>query len=96
MVNSHLALYSDCNQFADTHKLFRSIRTRNVISWNTLISGSAKIGDTSASVTSFRLKQQKEGGFDSITMISIIPSFRCPEDLPCGMSFYGSSNQEWV
>lgn len=88
VMNALLAMYSDCDQFADTRNLFRSMRGRNVISWNTLITSCAKIGDYNSCVAAFR-QMQEEVNFDLVTVISILPSFYRPEDLCCVMCFHG-------
>ncbi|KAJ6804878.1 pentatricopeptide repeat-containing protein-like [Iris pallida] len=88
VMNTLLALYSDCDCFDDALKLFATIRARNAVTWNTVISGWARIGDTEASVASFQQMQQNEVEFDSITLISMVANFNRPEDLYHGMSFH--------
>ncbi|ONK61463.1 uncharacterized protein A4U43_C08F30180 [Asparagus officinalis] len=88
VMNALLALYSDCNQFSDICKLFHRLRARNVVSWNTLISVWARIGDAKASVASFCQMQEEETNFDLITIINILPSFYQHQDLYTGILFH--------
>ncbi|KAJ0975995.1 hypothetical protein J5N97_017960 [Dioscorea zingiberensis] len=88
VMNGLLSMYSACDQFDASLKLFHKMKARNVISWNILISGLVKISDTEGSVVLFRQMGQEGVKFDVITLISIIPGFNQVDEKAKGMSFH--------
>ena len=71
--NALLAFYSDCGQLSSCFKLFLKTALRDVISWNTLISGCVHNGDTEKAVALLYEMQREECKLDLVTLISIIP-----------------------
>ncbi|KAJ8618981.1 hypothetical protein MRB53_015167 [Persea americana] len=88
LLNALMAVYSDCDKFSTSLKLFHTMSVRNVISWNTLISACVQKGDSAVVVAFLHQMQQEDVKFDLITMISILPIFCKVEDLVQGMSIH--------
>ncbi|XP_042453474.1 putative pentatricopeptide repeat-containing protein At3g01580 [Zingiber officinale] len=88
VMNALLALYCDCGQLSTSLKLFYRIHARSVISWNTLIGGFSKTGDTESCITLFHMMGQEGVRFDLVTLIGIVSSFYIAEDAACGMFFH--------
>ncbi|KAF8405031.1 hypothetical protein HHK36_009927 [Tetracentron sinense] len=87
--NALLAFYSDFSQLPSSIKLFHKMAIRNVVSWNTLISGSVRNGKTGDAVALLRQMQQEGVDFDLVTMISVLPSYCETENLVQGMAVHG-------
>ncbi|XP_010916614.2 pentatricopeptide repeat-containing protein At5g39350 [Elaeis guineensis] len=88
VTNALLALYSDCGQFSATLKLFDKMQVPNVVSWNTLISGWAKLRNIEASISSFCKMRQEGVQFDMVTLISLLTCVYLVEDLARGKSIH--------
>ncbi|XP_008805285.2 pentatricopeptide repeat-containing protein At5g39350-like [Phoenix dactylifera] len=88
VTNALLALYADCGQFSVNLKLFDKMQVRNVVSWNTLISGWAKLRNIEASISSFCKMRQEGVQFDVVTLISILTCLYLVEDLARGKSIH--------
>ncbi|XP_077214149.1 pentatricopeptide repeat-containing protein At5g39350-like isoform X2 [Tasmannia lanceolata] len=93
VLNALLALYSDCGQFSSSLELFHNIPIRNVISWNTLISGCVRNGDKGTAIACLRQMQQEDVRFDLVTVISILPIFCLAEDLVEGTTIHGHASK---
>ncbi|MQL71246.1 hypothetical protein Taro_003551 [Colocasia esculenta] len=91
VMNVLLAMYNDCGRHSLSVKLFHQMSARNLVSWNTLISGSAQTGYIGTSVSFFHQMLKQGCRFDVITLISILPILCGLEDLTIGMSFHGHS-----
>ncbi|PIA46299.1 hypothetical protein AQUCO_01500068v1, partial [Aquilegia coerulea] len=89
--NALLAFYSECDKLSIAINLFHRMVTRNVISWNTLISSCVHHGDMRSAVTFLQQMQQECVKFDLVTVISILPCFCESEELIHGMSVHGYS-----
>jgi hypothetical protein len=46
VMNAVLAMYADCGELSNSYKLFEKMEVRMLISWNTIISGYAEIGES--------------------------------------------------
>ena len=89
VTNALLALYSDRHQFSSSVQLFNTMSVRNVVSWNTLISGYAHNGDVEKA-TAVLHQMHKDGmELDLVTLISILPVFSERKDLSQGMAIHG-------
>ncbi|KAM0013953.1 putative tetratricopeptide-like helical domain superfamily, DYW domain-containing protein [Helianthus debilis subsp. tardiflorus] len=70
--NSLIFMYSKCGSMKDAVRIFHKMKTQDVISFNTLITGFAAQGDGFAAIDTMR--KMKEHGFqpDRITYISVL------------------------
>ncbi|KAK3015778.1 hypothetical protein RJ639_005433 [Escallonia herrerae] len=87
--NALLAFYSDCCMLTSAISLFRRMEVRNVISWNTLISGCAHNRDVENAVILLQRLQQEGLELDSVSLISVLPCFNETENLVQGMAIHG-------
>ncbi|KAM4117941.1 hypothetical protein ACJW30_02G164100 [Castanea mollissima] len=88
VTNALLAFYSDCHQLSSSVQLFNTTAVRNVVSWNTLISGYVHNGDVEKA-TALLHQMHKDGmELDLVTLISIIPVFSERKDLLQGMAIH--------
>ncbi|KAF5205599.1 Pentatricopeptide repeat-containing protein [Thalictrum thalictroides] len=89
--NALLAFYSECYKLSTSISLFRRMVTRNVISWNTLISSCVHHCDMRNAITFIQQMQQENVKFDLVTVMSILPCYCDSEELIHGMSVHGYS-----
>ncbi|CAL4921121.1 unnamed protein product [Urochloa decumbens] len=88
VMNSLLAMYADCGDISTSYTLFQKMEVRMLISWNTMISGFAEIGDSEASLMLFCQMCHDEVQFDLVTLISVISSLSGSEDATVGESVH--------
>uniref|UniRef100_A0ACD5WT54 Uncharacterized protein n=1 Tax=Avena sativa TaxID=4498 RepID=A0ACD5WT54_AVESA len=88
VMNALLAMYADCGELSNSCKLFQKMEVRNLISWNTIISGYAGIGETEASVRLFCQMCQAGLQFDVVTLIGLISGISVAEDATIGESLH--------
>ncbi|GMY11760.1 pentatricopeptide repeat-containing protein At5g39350-like [Fagus crenata] len=89
VTNSLLAFYSDCHQHSSSVQLFNTMAVRNVVSWNTLISGCVHNGDVEKAVVLLHQMQKEGMELDLVTLISILPVFSETKNLLQGMAIHG-------
>ncbi|XP_050206458.1 pentatricopeptide repeat-containing protein At3g16610-like isoform X1 [Mercurialis annua] len=97
--NALLAFYSDCSHFAYSLKLFHNMDTRDLLSWNTLISKFVQIGEAEKAAELFHQLQKDGLALDVVTLLSILPMFCGNENqghLGQGMSFHGYAIKKGV
>ncbi|XAR73982.1 hypothetical protein NMG60_11008126 [Bertholletia excelsa] len=87
--NSLLAFYSNCNHLFSAFRIFHRMATRNVISWNTLISGCINNGEVTKAFSLLQHMRQEGINFDLVTLVSILPRYDGPEKLLEGMAIHG-------
>ncbi|KAK1288684.1 Pentatricopeptide repeat-containing protein [Acorus calamus] len=89
--NALLESYADCDRLSISIELFDRMVERDLISWNTLISGHVKNGDVDAAIALFKRMFHTGIKFDVVTAIGILPCFHGDEELALGMSIHGYS-----
>ncbi|KAL2522813.1 Pentatricopeptide repeat-containing protein [Forsythia ovata] len=87
--NALLAFYCDCRELAYSCKIFMRMAEKNVISWNTIISGCVDNGEAERAMLFFHQMRQEGCHFDLITLISILPSCNECENLALGLTVHG-------
>ncbi|GAB4846989.1 hypothetical protein Ancab_026001 [Ancistrocladus abbreviatus] len=87
--NMLLGFYSNFHQVSSSFKLFQKMEVRNLVSWNTIISGCAHNGDPEKALALFQQMQQENVVFDLVTLISILPCCSGSDDLIRGMAIHG-------
>ncbi|CAK9167131.1 unnamed protein product [Ilex paraguariensis] len=87
--NALLAFYCNCHQLTYSFKLFHEMAIRNVVSWNSLISGCVQNGEAKEAV--FLVHQMQEGGmdFDLVTLVSVVTCYGEIKNLVQGMALHG-------
>ncbi|KAF8718146.1 hypothetical protein HU200_025634 [Digitaria exilis] len=88
VTNALLAMYADCGDISTSYKLFQKMEVRKLISWNTMISGFAEIGDSETSLLLFCQMCQEEVQFDLVTLIGVISSLFVSKDAMIGESVH--------
>ncbi|KAL9665046.1 hypothetical protein QQ045_020455 [Rhodiola kirilowii] len=70
--HSLITMYSSCGELDEARKVFDEIPVRDVVSWNSIISGYSKLGFAREAVGLFR--EMREGGFhpDEMTLVSVL------------------------
>ncbi|CAA3015942.1 pentatricopeptide repeat-containing At3g05240 [Olea europaea subsp. europaea] len=87
--NALLAFYCDCRELAYSCKIFMRMIEKNLVSWNTMISGCVDNGEAEQAMAFFRQMRQEGFHFDMITLISILPSCNECENLALGLTVHG-------
>ncbi|CAN6321198.1 unnamed protein product [Urochloa humidicola] len=88
VTNALLAMYADCGDISTSYTLFQKMQVRMLISWNTMISGFAEIGDSEASLMLFCHMCHEEVRFDLVTLIGVISSLPGSEEATIGESVH--------
>ncbi|KAL6660231.1 hypothetical protein ACP70R_002353 [Stipagrostis hirtigluma subsp. patula] len=88
VINALLAMYADCGAISTSYTLFQKMEVRMLISWNTIISGFAEIGDSEASVRLFCDMRQADVHYDLVTLIGLISSLSVSDDATVGESVH--------
>lgn len=82
-------LYAKCRQINEAYKMFERMPQRDLVSWNTVISGFAQNGLAKAAIK--LVSEMQEGGQkpDSITLVSVLPAVADIKSLRIGKSIHG-------
>eukprot|EP01018_Ginkgo_biloba_P037431 Gb_29873 [translate_table: standard] len=72
--NSLVAMYAKCGSLEVAHQVFNKISEKDVVSWNTMITGYSQNGDTNKALKLFHQMQLEEVTPDSITIASVLPA----------------------
>lgn len=73
--NALLAFYCECHELSSSFALFNRMASRDIVSWNTLISGCVRTGQIEKAWELGRLMQKEEMKLDFVSLISILPSY---------------------
>lgn len=87
--NALLGFYSDCSHLSSSFAIFRRMMTRNVVSWNTMISGCIYNGQAENALLLFQQMQQDDVDFDLVTFVSLLPACSEVKDLMLGVAIHG-------
>ncbi|KAF7824788.1 pentatricopeptide repeat-containing protein [Senna tora] len=82
-------LYAKCRKIHDAYKMFERMPEKDLVSWNTVISGFAQNGLAKKALK--LVSQMQEGGQmpDSITLVSVLPAVADIKSLGLGRSIHG-------
>ncbi|XP_030538849.1 pentatricopeptide repeat-containing protein At5g27110-like [Rhodamnia argentea] len=83
--NALLAFYCECHELASSFALFNRMASRDVESWNTLISGCVRTGHIEKAWELCHFMQKEEMKLDFVSLISILPSYVSKDYLLQGM-----------
>ena len=72
MRNSLLNMYSKCGSMNEAHSIFDNMESRNIITWNAMISGYGQNGDGKKSIELFEKMQQEGIQPNSITFVALL------------------------
>ncbi|KAL6853868.1 hypothetical protein ACP4OV_019897 [Aristida adscensionis] len=90
--NSLLDFYLKCDKLSAASMLFRTMSRRDLISWNTMISGYSRSDLLREEARSMFKRLLSEGlGCSLTTMLAVIPSCSCSEELSFGQSLHSFS-----
>ncbi|KAK1263167.1 Pentatricopeptide repeat-containing protein [Acorus gramineus] len=89
--NALLESYVECDRLSISIQLFDQMVARDLISWNTLISGHVKNSGVDAAIALFKRMFHAGIKFDVVTAIGILPCFHGDKELALGMSIHGYS-----
>ncbi|PIN10100.1 hypothetical protein CDL12_17317 [Handroanthus impetiginosus] len=87
MFNAFLAFYCDCNELVYSFRIFDRMVLKSVVSWNTMISGCVG-GELERAMLLFYRMRQEGMNFDSVTLISILPSCHDCENRSLGFAIH--------
>eukprot|EP01018_Ginkgo_biloba_P023309 Gb_30523 [translate_table: standard] len=73
--NSLVAMYAKCRNIDVACQLFCKISRKDLVSWNTMIAGYSQNGQVNEALTLFYKMQLGNVTPDSVTMVSILPSY---------------------
>ncbi|KAG6506015.1 pentatricopeptide repeat-containing protein At4g19220, mitochondrial-like [Zingiber officinale] len=87
--NSLLGMYMECGDVKSANNLFKWMPTKDIISWNTMISQLCQNSSLKEEAQMlFRELLRSELRCNTISLIAIIPSCNCPEDLYFGKALH--------
>lgn len=89
VLNSLLAFYFDNSELVYSFRIFDRIVQKNVISWNTMISGCVDKGDAERAMLLFHHMRKAGFDFDLVTLISILPSCHVCRSSLLGLGIHG-------
>ncbi|GAB4831721.1 hypothetical protein Ancab_005733 [Ancistrocladus abbreviatus] len=89
VVNALLAMYINCGQMDVARWVFNTMRERNVVSWNTMISGCVRNGCPDEAVVTFNWMMDSGVELDSATVVSVLPAFGHLKKLELGRWLHG-------
>ena len=84
VLTSLVDMYSNMGDIGNAHRVFETMPSRNLVSWNTLISGCIRNGLVHDSFALFRKLVTSGGGFDSRIIVSLIQGCALTADLESG------------
>lgn len=88
--NSLLDMYLKCDDLNSANLLFRSMPCKDLVTWNTMISGYSctKLYKEESQKSLFRELLQEGHRCSLATLLAILPSCSCPQDLDFGKSVH--------
>ncbi|KAF3432066.1 hypothetical protein FNV43_RR26805 [Rhamnella rubrinervis] len=88
--NSLVSFYLRFGKTEEAESLFQRMNSRDLVSWNAIISGYASNGEWLKALDSFyRLLSVDKIGPDCVTILSILPACACLQNLQVGKSIHG-------
>ncbi|KAL3525693.1 hypothetical protein ACH5RR_014065 [Cinchona calisaya] len=87
--NALLAFYSGFGKLFSAFNIFNRMDIRNVVSWNTMISGCIYNGQAETALLLLHQMQKEDVGFDLVTLKTLLPSCNVSEDLMLGVTIHG-------
>lgn len=88
LMNSLIEMYCSCNSMVDANKLFDQFTQKDVVSWNSLISGYLKNGDAFESLRLFCRMFVEHGLPDQVTLVSVLGACAEITALQFGLSLH--------
>jgi len=89
VVNSLIAMYAKCGSIGIARQLFDNLSNRNVISWNTIITGHIQNGQANDAISIFHEMQLSNIKPDVVTMVSVITACAGLAAIQQGKCFHG-------
>ncbi|KAF5736140.1 pentatricopeptide repeat-containing protein [Tripterygium wilfordii] len=83
--NALLAFYSACHEISSCFMLFQQMTSKDVVSWNTLISGCIHSGEPERVLPLLHQMQNDVMKMDLVTLITILPTCGGSDNLKQGM-----------
>lgn len=82
--HSLITMYARCGKLGSAHKVFDEIRERDLVSWNSMISGYSKMGYAKEAVELFGRMREEDFLPNEMTLVSILGSCGDLGDLVLG------------
>ncbi|PKU73914.1 pentatricopeptide repeat-containing protein At2g17210 [Dendrobium catenatum] len=89
VMNSLLDAYAKCELMELTLRLFRQMRSRDVVSWSTMISGFSHCGEPHKAVAFFIQMRLGRHGLNSVTLLSLLEACSTLADLKLSKCVHG-------
>ncbi|KAL3818358.1 hypothetical protein ACJIZ3_004263 [Penstemon smallii] len=89
VINSLINMYSKCDNVNKAEYLFLNMPKKDLVAWNTMISGYALNGRSYESQTSFKKMMGSSSKCTLVTLLAIIHSCDSPNSLEFGRSIHG-------
>ncbi|KAF7809067.1 pentatricopeptide repeat-containing protein [Senna tora] len=89
--NALVHMYAKCNMIADTCDIFKTITHKNVISWNSIISGYAQSGSVYEALELFKCMRLASCSPDAVTLVCVLSTCASLGALELGSSLHALS-----
>src|SRR5258708_2470616 len=96
MKNSLLNMYSKCGSMNDARSIFDNIQSKDVISWNTMISGYRQNGNGKESIELFQQMQKQGIQPDCFTYTVALSTCSDLSALSIGKEIHSKSSQSRI
>ncbi|XP_060207857.1 pentatricopeptide repeat-containing protein At4g19220, mitochondrial [Lycium barbarum] len=87
--NALIDFYAKCSDLRSSECAFLEIECKDVVSWNSVISGCAYNGRPEKSLLYFKQMVNLEKGADSVSLSCAIAASACLDEFSCGQAIHG-------
>ncbi|OEL22102.1 Pentatricopeptide repeat-containing protein [Dichanthelium oligosanthes] len=92
--NVLVSMYTRCRDMASADTVFGAMRSRTVVSWNTVIAGCVKNGHAERALKVFEAMVADGIGVDRATVVSVLPACGQAKDLRTGRALHGLAEEK--
>ncbi|KAJ8555267.1 hypothetical protein K7X08_012763 [Anisodus acutangulus] len=89
--NALVDFYAKCSNLSSSECVFLEIECKDVVSWNSVISGCLYNGYPEKSLLYFKQMANLEKGADSVSLSSAVAASACLDEFSCGQAIHGWS-----
>ncbi|KAH0697597.1 hypothetical protein KY290_015479 [Solanum tuberosum] len=91
--NSLLSMYLSCGDKEAARRVFEAMKVRNVVTWNTMISGYCRNDSPKEALMIYRRMEDAGVDVDCATVLSVLPACGCLKDFEMGREVHSLVEQ---